>query len=355
MTRVVVIGGFLGAGKTTLMLRAAGRLAAQGKRVGLVTNDQAPDMVDTRLVRLAKFSVAEVYGGCVCCRFNDFTDEIGRLARTLEPEVLFVEPVGSCVDLAATVLRPLARYFPSFSVCPLTTVVDPAAWLRLKERRAVRRETAYIYQKQLAEADIVLLNKSDIISRQTMDIVQAQIGARLPRTQIISVSAQTGSGMARWQNHVLANEGSGKHIDVNYAIYGKGEQCLGWLNAVIELQAGSEPRWEHVLREFMRRVCGALEKSGGAPAHLKCLLSSGSFIAAGNATLGSPLPRLRVLAGGCAKAKAELVVNLRIALPPRCLRPALSAAMKGLTGIQGTVLSECSFAPGRPAPQHRIA
>jgi Ni2+-binding GTPase involved in maturation of urease and hydrogenase len=355
MTRVLVIGGFLGAGKTTLMLRTARRLAAQGKRVGLVTNDQAPDMVDTRLVRLAEFSVAEVAGGCICCRFNDFTDEIGRLLRELEPDVLLVEPVGSCVDLAATVLRPLSHYLPGLAICPLTTVVDPAAWLRMKQRHSLPAETAYIYRKQLAEADILLLNKSDIIPRRTIEIARAQIDALVPRAQILSISAQTGAGIGEWCDQALASQGSGRPIDVDYDTYAKGEAWLGWLNAILELQAGRAAHWEQVLPEFMLGVCGALGESGATPAHLKCLLSSGGFIAAANATLGSRSPTVRVLADGRAKRIAELVVNLRIALPPRYLRPALTTAMENLKGIAGKILSECSFAPARPVPQHRMA
>ncbi len=355
MTRVLVIAGFLGAGKTTLMLRVAQRLARQGKRVGLVTNDQGPDMVDTQLVRLAKFSTAEISGGCICCRFDEFTGAISRLVRDLNPDVLLVEPVGSCVDLAATVLRPLSHYLPAVSICPLTTVVDPAAWLRMREGRLLPPETAYIYMRQLAEADIVLLNKSDITSRQTMEIARAEIDARVPRAQILAISAETGEGISQWCEQVLESRGLGQHIDVDYDVYASGEQCLGWLNAVVELQAARTPHWEHVLPKLVGRVCDVLGEAGAAPAHLKCLLSSGSSVLAANAVLGSPSPTLRVLAAGRRRRKAELVVNLRVALPPRYLRPALTEALNDLTGIQGTILSECSFAPSRPVPRHRMA
>jgi G3E family GTPase len=49
--RLILVGGFLGAGKTTLLHGAATRLVTRGFRVGLITNDQAPDLVDTRLLR----------------------------------------------------------------------------------------------------------------------------------------------------------------------------------------------------------------------------------------------------------------------------------------------------------------
>jgi Ni2+-binding GTPase involved in maturation of urease and hydrogenase len=351
MTRVVVIGGFLGAGKTTLMLATARRLAAQGKRVCVVTNDQAPEMVDTRLVRRAKFSVAEISGGCICCRFSEFTAEIGRMMRSHRPDVLLVEPVGSCVDLAATVLRPLLQQLSELSVAPLTAVVDPGAWLHVAQGRALPRETAYIYRKQMAEADIILLNKSDITSRRTMSIVRAGIEARVPRARIFSASAQTGQGMDRWCSHVLGSTGSGKRIRVNYDTYAKGEQALGWLNAVVALEAEKATAWSRALPEFIRSLCHSLNV---APTHLKCLLTSEAFVAVANVTSSSMEPAVRVLAAGRGGTRAELIVNLRTALPPRVLRPALMATLERMKGVRGTIVTECSFAPARPVPEYRI-
>ena len=93
----------LGAGKTSLIVAAARRLVEQGRRVGVVTNDQGSGLVDTALVRAAHVPVAEVPGGCFCCRLSDLLRACDALAAE-RPEVIFAEPVGSCVDLAATVL-----------------------------------------------------------------------------------------------------------------------------------------------------------------------------------------------------------------------------------------------------------
>src|SRR3972149_1969788 len=105
--RLILVGGFLGAGKTTLLARAARRLVGQCKRVGLITNDQAANLVDTRILQQSGFGVAEVAGGCFCCRFNDFVAASDRLLNELRPDVLFAEPVGSCTDLSATGLQTL--------------------------------------------------------------------------------------------------------------------------------------------------------------------------------------------------------------------------------------------------------
>src|SRR5580693_3037900 len=97
--RFVMIGGFLGAGKTTTLARLARFYQGRGQKVGLVTNDQAQDLVDTTSLRAQGFAVEEVAGACFCCRFDDLVGKVGRLEESDRPDVLLAEPVGSCTDL----------------------------------------------------------------------------------------------------------------------------------------------------------------------------------------------------------------------------------------------------------------
>src|SRR5579872_4486720 len=96
--RMVLAGGFLGAGKTTLLGALAKRLLQQGRKVGVVTNDQATDLVDTTIVCELGLPVAEVAGGCFCCRFTDLLDA-AQTVLAHQPDVLLCEPVGSCTDM----------------------------------------------------------------------------------------------------------------------------------------------------------------------------------------------------------------------------------------------------------------
>src|SRR5579859_2386905 len=105
--RFVMVGGFLGAGKTTTLARLARVYQGRSQKVGLVTNDQAQDLVDTTSLRAQGFAVQEVPGACFCCRFNDLVDRVGQLSRDDRPDIILAEPVGSCTDLVATVVRPL--------------------------------------------------------------------------------------------------------------------------------------------------------------------------------------------------------------------------------------------------------
>src|SRR5581483_9804440 len=104
--RFVMIGGFLGAGKTTTLARMARHYMEHGRKVGLVTNDQAQDLVDTNSLRAQGFPVEEVAGACFCCRFEDLVGQVQKLNERERPDVILAEPVGSCTDLVATVIQP---------------------------------------------------------------------------------------------------------------------------------------------------------------------------------------------------------------------------------------------------------
>ncbi|MEO1367531.1 MAG: GTP-binding protein, partial [Acidobacteriota bacterium] len=77
--RYVMIGGFLGAGKSTAVGALATRLESRGLKLGLITNDQGRGLVDTRSLRHRGFNVEEIAGGCFCCRFDSLKSAADRL------------------------------------------------------------------------------------------------------------------------------------------------------------------------------------------------------------------------------------------------------------------------------------
>jgi G3E family GTPase len=171
--RYIMVGGFLGAGKTTAVALLARHLTSSGLRVGLVTNDQGSELVDTAMLRARGFATEEISGGCFCCRFNSLTEAARKLSASTRPDVFIAEPVGSCTDLVATVSYPLRRiYGADFTIAPLSVLVDPIRALRvlgLIEGGRFSDKVRYIYRKQLEEADLIVINKVDLL-----DTIQAE-------------------------------------------------------------------------------------------------------------------------------------------------------------------------------------
>src|SRR5439155_6261027 len=165
--RVVMVGGCLGAGKTTALARLGRHHLAQGRKVGLVTSDQAQDLVDTNSLRAQGFPVQEVPGACFCCKFDELVDRAGALQAAERPDVILAEPVGSCTDLVATVVQPLkGLYAGRFTVAPYSVLFKPSHGLRIlrNEGAGFSPKAAYIFRKQLEEADAIVVNRADELS-----------------------------------------------------------------------------------------------------------------------------------------------------------------------------------------------
>src|SRR5262245_23607164 len=175
--RFLMIGGFLGAGKTTTVGRLARTYLDQGLTVGIVTNDQATDLVDTENLRRQGFDVQEVPGACFCCRFDDLVSTIGRLGSDAAPDVILAEPVGSCTDLVAMVVPPLKQLYPDrFQIGPYAVILKPSHGLRIldpDQQLGFSPKAAYIFRKQLEEADAILINRMDTLSTAEADRLTA--------------------------------------------------------------------------------------------------------------------------------------------------------------------------------------
>src|SRR5262245_65511800 len=103
--RFVMVGGFLGAGKTTTLARLGHHYLSVGRKVGLVTNDQAQDLVDTTSLRAQGFPVEEVPGACFCCKFDDLIGTVEKLEAGERPDVMLAEPAARRTDIVGTIVQ----------------------------------------------------------------------------------------------------------------------------------------------------------------------------------------------------------------------------------------------------------
>lgn len=356
--RVILAGGFLGAGKTTLLARAARHYRDQGLRVGLITNDQAAGLVDTGLLAAEGNPVAEVSAGCFCCRFSDFIAAADTLIEQAQPQILLCEPVGSCTDLAATVLRPLAAYHGDrFTLAPFTVVVDPARlrdFAALKARGLFPENVWYIFQKQLEEADIVLLNKADTLAQDERDACLSKLQEERPDVTVLPVSARTGAGLDAWLDLLSTDRPADHAMDVDYDVYADGEAALGWLNATVGLHREGGYDWMSFSKALLERFQQLCREAQAEIAHSKILLSVSDGTITGNIT-GSQADIMLSGQADVSQPEADLVFNARVCTSPERLRDLFGAALAETgKGLRMEVDQLDCFAPARPVPQHRL-
>ena len=359
----IMVGGFLGAGKTTALLRLAEHFTGQGRRVGLITNDQSHGLVDTSIVQARGYPVEEITGGCFCCRFRSLTDAAERLTREARPDVFLAEPVGSCTDLRATVQYPLRRlYGDDYRVAPLSVLVDPlraAQVLGIETGRTFSPKVLYVYRKQLEEADLIVINKSDLLSEERRLTLRDALRQAVPRADVIAVSARTGEGLPAWFARLSGTLSSHPAMEVDYDLYAEGEALLGWHNATCRLTSARPFDGDRFLQALASRIQQALAGSGIEIAHLKMTLSpdEGNDLAVLNLVrTDGRCEALHRLAEDL--TEGELIVNLRAEGDPEQLQAAARTALEDVaceTGVTAAVEHSEHFRPGRPVPTHRMA
>jgi Ni2+-binding GTPase involved in maturation of urease and hydrogenase len=358
----LMVGGFLGAGKTTALIRAAEHLARGGKRVGLIMNDQSEALVDTALVRSRNLPVEEIAGGCFCCRFNSLIDAAGRLDEQARPDVFLAEPVGSCTDLSATVAIPLRHmYGDRYAVAPLSVLVDPdraLPVLGLETGKSFSPKVLYVYRKQLEEADVLVINKIDRTPPDRLDRLETALAEQFSSARIVRISARTGEGVADWIDGLLERASLGRVLDIDYDTYAEGEALLGWLNCTATL-SGAPVDGDSLLHAVASGIHGALAADGLEIAHLKLTLvpADGGGISVVNAVRTDAAPETAFALDAQLDA-GEVTVNLRAEADPERLEAVVRRVLHEQGEAHGVGLSIDHldrFRPGRPVPTHRMA
>ena len=360
----IMVGGFLGAGKTTALLRFAEYLTSRNRRVGLITNDQSSGLVDTALVGSHGYPVQEITGGCFCCRFNTLTAAAERLTEAVKPDAFLAEPVGSCTDLRASVQYPLRRmYGDDYRIAPLSVLVDPLRALRVlgvEPGKSFSSKVLYVYGKQLEEADIIVINKSDLLTPERRASIEESLRKTYPAAEIFCVSARTGMGLEKWFERVVnSGTGTGEAPSVDYDLYAEGEALLGWLNGTFHITSPGRFDGNGFLFDLTREVTGRL---AGRPevAHFKVVLTpdeEGGDIAVLN-LVGSDREAEMSHKLQDDLTSGELIVNLRAEADPDSLRAAVIeslAAASVRANARAEVVHTEHFRPARPVPTYRMA
>ncbi len=356
MPRLVALTGFLGAGKTTTMLAAGRMLTDRGQRVAVITNDQGADLVDTAQAGTALENVSEVTGGCFCCRFDELAGLVTGLLDGGATDTIIAEAVGSCTDLQATVVRPLrARYGNRLSLAALTTVVDPG---RLD---TLDGDLGYLFDRQLAEADIIAVNKSDTLAPGELAALLGRLADAYPAAQVLGYSASTGDGLdalvARWDQRPPPD----RDLDVEYDRYAAAEAGLGWLNQVWQVSApGGFParRWAQTLLESFSAACA---RGGHLIGHAKLALRTPTELhKLSVVTAGGPARHESLSAISTADSlvpNATAVLNVRATCRPAELEGLVQAAAIDADLAAGAAArpgAANAFAPAYPRPTHRL-
>jgi G3E family GTPase len=363
--KLIFAGGFLGSGKTTALASLAKRLIQRDMRVGFITNDQSENLVDTVIARqmLTELGVPveEVVKGCFCCKFDELIAHVEKIL-THEPDALMGEPVGSCTDFVASVANPIKiQYKDAFRFAPFSIMVDPdrVRELILKENKTkFPEDVAYLFGKQLEEADNIVLNKADLISQQEADRLLSAIGDRYKDKKLMIVSAKEGTGMDLWLDDLLSNRPGANTVlrQIDYDRYAHAEAVLGWLNAAVLMTAAEPFNASLFAHSLLAELRESFKQKGGEIGHLKIVITGGgksmwanlTQLAAGPSMSGDVLDPM---------LKASLIINARVRLEPEDLESMVRAVLGQICGemhVNAEIDDLQCFSPAYPEPPHVI-
>jgi G3E family GTPase len=178
---LTVIGGFLGAGKTTLLNRLLS--GDHGLRIAVLVNDFGRINIDAALIRSRTEDTISLANGCACCTIaGDLTKTlIGLAGREDPPEAIVLEASGLADPLG---IAQIALANPALRLDGILAVVDAEAALRLAEDPAC----GPTFATQAAAADLVILNKIDLVDADALAKARALVGELAPGKPVIETT-----------------------------------------------------------------------------------------------------------------------------------------------------------------------
>ncbi|MDX3917079.1 MAG: GTP-binding protein [Pseudosphingobacterium sp.] len=351
-----LLSGFLGSGKTTAINHACKLLQMQGFRVGVITNDQGTELVDTQFMAREGILTEEVTGSCFCCNFESFTRNMNQLLEQHQVDLIFAESVGSCTDLISTILNPLRRYYGEIKIT-LSVFADAKLLpIALGHSRIFKDSVNYIYKRQLEEADLLIINKVDLLEPTELAVLDSLIKKEFPDKQVVFQSSLQRESILNWLQKTETYEHfkERRSLFIDYDIYGKGEAALTWLDYNLEL-VSLEGR-AGLAAELLISMLNRMIRERNLPiGHLKFLIEGGeesqklSFTTMETADfriqLSGKLDKLRML------------INARVQCRPKSLQGIVDKALQRVAkqnGVKIALLKTSIFVPGYPRPTHRI-
>ncbi len=193
--RLLLFAGFLGSGKTTLILALARRAAVDRARVCVLVNEVGEVGIDGEVLRLGEMEVVEITGGCICCQIGvDLVRALRDLEQEFRPDLVIVEATG--IATPEGVLDAIRRYPPQTLEALMTvTVVDPTRF------EALHEVLTPLIEAQITGADCLVMTKADEASPEEMETAVRAVVELAPDTPVFvadSLRPESLRGFLAW-------------------------------------------------------------------------------------------------------------------------------------------------------------
>ncbi len=199
--QITQIAGFLGCGKTTLMLQLSRKLANGGQRkVALVVNEIGEIPVDGKIIEESGMQVKDIGGGCICCEVAaTFAKTIYAIYREFKPEHVLVEPTGVAVPHQVKLAARMSGRDAKISIGPAIVLFDATRPAELLDMDMLGQ----LVTTQVKDADIIAISKVDAVEPAAVAEAADNVAEINRRADIIHLSSFTGLGIDGLVDRIL--------------------------------------------------------------------------------------------------------------------------------------------------------
>jgi len=197
--QVIVVGGFLGSGKTTTIINMGKYLAEKGKKVAIVVNEIGEIGIDGDVIKRFGFDTKEITSGCICCSLKvGLRTTVTLLAKEYNPDILMIEPTGIAFPHIIRDEIELMNLGEQVNVAPLVTLIDGSRFKHLM------KEVKEFAMRQIIDAEILGINKIDLIEPIRLPILEASVQQLNPSARVVLLSGKdTGERFENFMRIVL--------------------------------------------------------------------------------------------------------------------------------------------------------
>lgn len=216
MKKFAVFSGFLGSGKTTTMMALTRHHTQFHGKAAMISNDLgSQSLADNKLAKLAGCNASELTGDCICYQTENLVARLNALFDRDGCSLVISDIPGFGVGALEHVYHTLNERYPGqFDLAPFTVLIEPRTADRLRSGRGGDLE--YILKAQLAEADLIVLNKCDLLDGRQREETVTYLQETCPQAQVLAISALTGESLEALSQALTRGTASLRRPDIGY-------------------------------------------------------------------------------------------------------------------------------------------
>ena len=217
MRKFAVFSGFLGSGKTTAMVALTRYYNAHHGKAAMISNDlgEGVTLADDRLARLSGVNASQITDECICFCHDILTERLNEYYNS-GCDLVVSDIPGFGVGALEHVYHGLSKEYPDqFELGPFTVLIEPRNAELLRNEQG--GDMAYILHAQLMEADLIVLNKCDLLEPAELEVNRAWLANHYLQASVITISAMTGEeGLEELSQALIQGKASMRHPDIDY-------------------------------------------------------------------------------------------------------------------------------------------